>query len=869
MKGFVALFKQFILRALLRDRVRAGVTALGISLGVGVMIAIRLANTSALESFRAATESVAGETSVQIKGAAGRFDELMISDLGWLADYGQASPVIAGHARTERGEYLEVLGVDVLRDRALRRYRLLRLSADRSEPSTREFLLLLADPRAVILTEKFARRNNLSIGSPVLLTIGDTRSEFVVRGLLADEGPARSLDNFALMDIAAAQLAFNRLGLLDRLDVKLKPDVSREQAEAEIARRLPENLMAVEPDAAYGQVERMIAAFHFNLTALSSIALLVGLFLIYNTVSISVITRREEIGALRAIGVGRRVVLALFLGEAVLLAAVGTVIGIAAGRLMASAAVRATATTVETFYIAASATDTIARQTLGWMEVLIAFAVALPLAIVAATLPALEASRVRPVEAMRGAERLAKSFRPSKRNILIALALFAASGALSRLEAIDGLPIFGYIAGLALMFGGAFLVPTALWLACRAAAHLTGRMFQAIRVEGKLASANLLGAIPRVSISVAALAVSLAMMVAISIMIGSFRETVTYWLSQTFKADIYAKPAAQTRGGLEGAISAEAIELIKADPDVVAVDAYTSEDTSYGGNPITLGAGDFRILLDYGRLFFKTPSDAEARMRQAIGADAVVVSESFAILFKKDVGDWVELSTPSGSRPFQIAAVYYDYSSNRGAVVMDRLTYARHFPASLNAGPSTLSIYLRPGANEESVKERLIKATAPRYQVIFTTSAAVGREVIRIFDSTFAITYALEVIAIAVAGLGVISTLITLILERRGEIAVLSFIGATRAQIRRMIVVEAVLIGGVSQTVGIFIGLMLSLVLIYVINVQSFGWTIQFHFPALFIIQTTVLILVVTAIAGLYPAARAARVEAVRFAREE
>ena len=447
-------------------------------------------------------------------------------------------------------------------------------------------------------------------------------------------------------------------------------------------------------------------------------------------------------------------------------------------------------------------------------------------------LPAIEASRVRPVEAMRGAERLAKSFRPSKRNILIAVALFAAGFALSRLEAIGGLPVFGYVAGLALMFGGAFLVPTALWLACRAAARVTGRMFRAIRVEGKLASANLLGAIPRVSISVAALAVSLAMMVAISIMIGSFRETVTYWLGQTFKADIYAKPAAQTRGGLEGAISAEAVELIKADPDVAAVDAYTSEDTSYAGNPITLGAGDFRILLDYGKLYFKAPADAEARMNQAIGADAVVVSESFAILFKKEVGDWVELSTPSGPRPFQIAAIYYDYSSNRGAVVMDRSTYARHFPASLNAAPSTLSIYLRPGANEDLVKERLIEATGPRYQVIFTTSAAVRREVMRIFDSTFAITYALEVIAIAVAGLGVISTLITLILERRGEIAVLSFIGATRAQIRRMIVVEAVLIGGVSQMVGVFIGLMLSLVLIYVINVQSFGWTIQFHFPA-------------------------------------
>jgi putative ABC transport system permease protein len=152
---------------------------------------------------------------------------------------------------------------------------------------------------------------------------------------------------------------------------------------------------------------------------------------------------------------------------------------------------------------------------------------------------------------------------------------------------------------------------------------------------------------------------------------------------------------------------------------------------------------------------------------------------------------------------------------------------------------------------------------------LFTTNRVIRREVMRIFDSTFAITYALEAIAIVVAGLGVISTLITLILERRGEISVLGFLGATRRQIRRMVVIESLLIGGVSQAIGIIIGWMLSLVLIYVINVQSFGWTIQFHLPLGFIAQSTLLILLVTALAGLYPAAQAARVEAVRFAREE
>jgi putative ABC transport system permease protein len=234
--------------------------------------------------------------------------------------------------------------------------------------------------------------------------------------------------------------------------------------------------------------------------------------------------------------------------------------------------------------------------------------------------------------------------------------------------------------------------------------------------------------------------------------------------------------------------------------------------------------------------------------------------------YKKQPGDRITLPTVAGAREFEIVAVYYDYANSRGVVVMDRTTAAPYFP---HTRPSSLSIYLQPGADAAAINDRLMREVGSRYQIFFTTNTGVRREVTRIFDSTFAITYALEVIAIAVAGLGVISTLITLILERRGEIAVLGFLGATRHQIRRMVVIEALLIGGVSQVIGVIVGVMLSLVLVFVINVQSFGWTIQFHFPLGFILQSTGLILLVTAIAGLYPAARAARVEAIRFAREE
>lgn len=891
MKAYVILFRQFILRALAREKLRTVITALGIALGVGVTVAIRLANASALESFRTATESVAGQASIQITGSAGRFDELLLRDLGWLRDYGDLSPVITGYAMTDPqpraaasaappgsvsnatktlpryGEFLEVLGVDVLRERPFRDYRLIRTSAGPAPSNARDFLTLLADPSSIIITETFAERHHLDIGDRLALTMSDARRDYVVRGLLANEGPARAMQgNFVLMDIAGAQWAFNRLGLLDRVDVKLKRDLPREPAEAEISRRLPSSLQVRRPEASAGEVEKMIAAFHFNLNALGSIALLVGLFMIYNTVSISVITRRAEVGTLRAVGVTRRTTLMLFLGEAILLALVGTVAGLGLGRLMATAAVKATATTVEVFFIATAATREAASRALTVGEIVIAFAVALPLALAAAAVPALEAARVRPIEAMRGAERLETTFKPSRKFLLASAALLVAGYLLTRGGPVGGLPILGYAAALMLMFGGAALAPNALWLACRFASRFLARWLRLVRVEAKLAAANLRNAIPRLSISVAALAVALAMMAAISIMVGSFRETVAYWVEQTLVADIYARPLAQTSTNFAGEIDPQAITLARADPAVEAVYAAASQQVTYDGQPVVVGGSDFSMFIRHGHLLFKSPSDGRERMIAARGADQIVVNESFSLRFGKRAGDVIELPTANGTHAFEIVAVYYDYANSRGVCLMDAAVYGRHYP---HARPNTMAVYLKPDADADEANARLTESIGSRYQMLFITNRVIRREVIRIFDSTFAITYALEAIAIIVAGLGVISTLITLILERRGEIGVLGFLGATRRQIRRMVVIESLLIGGVSQSIGILIGWMLSLVLIYVINVQSFGWTIQFHLPLGFIAQSTLLILLVTALAGLYPAARAARVGAVRFAREE
>jgi putative ABC transport system permease protein len=861
----VRLFRWFILRRLLHEPLRSGLTALGIALGVAVVVAIQLTNASSLAGFEAALNTVSGRTSLEIVGIGAGIDEQRLPELGWLRDYGEVAPVIEGDLVYRQAgrptEILRLLGVDILRDQPFRDYNLLEWAAppDRAagaapgrgaarELKTQEFLGLLLDPESAIIAARFAEPRALKLGSTLTVNVGDRTVPLKIRGLLRDEGPARVLDGrFVLMDIAAAQQVLNRFGRVDRVEIRLTQPASIDIAERAIAERLPPGLSVQRPARRGRQVEQMLAAFHLNLTALSYVALLVGLFLVYNTVSVAVLSRRTEIGTLRGLGVTRGHVRALFLAEAAALAAVGSAAGVLLGRLLADATVALTSTTVSALYIATAA----APPALTWSHVLLAFGTGVPLSLLAALVPALEASRVPPTAAMRGADQLDSRTRFPYRPLGFGLCLLVLGAWLATLGPVRGLPLFGYASAIVIVFGASCVVPAMLF----AIAHGSERPVRRfLKVEDWLAVTNLSAAVPRLSISVAALAVSLSMMVAISVMIGSFRETVIYWVGQTLQADLFVSPGSRHQGGADDALSEEVIRAVTTSTDVEAVDRFGSTEVAYGDTRIRVGGGEFDVLLGHGRLLFKAPADARDAMRRAIGQDAVVASESFVIKQRLGVGSEVQLPTPKGPVPFRIAAVYYDYSSDRGVVVMDRRTFERHYGAVPIGG---LSLYLRNGVDPEQARERLLVAIGDSHRVLINTNRSLRTEVLRIFDSTFAITYALEIIAILVAILGVSGTLLTLILEREPELTVLRLIGTGRREIRRMIIGEALLIGAISQAVGLIAGLLLSLVLIYVINVQSFGWTIQFHLPVVFLLQASVLMILATGLAGLYPARRA------------
>jgi putative ABC transport system permease protein len=360
------------------------------------------------------------------------------------------------------------------------------------------------------------------------------------------------------------------------------------------------------------------------------------------------------------------------------------------------------------------------------------------------------------------------------------------------------------------------------------------------------------------------LTITVAMLVSVAIMVSSFRDTLVVWVDGTLGGDLYIRPAPPGATNPGNVLDPDLPRLVAAIPGVAAIERFRSVRIQFRGFPALIAGSDFETLAARSGLLFvngEATADVATRLR---GEDRVVVSEPLAVRHGLETGDTILLPTPSGVAPFRIEAVFYDYSSEGGLIVIDRGTLIRHRD---DEAVSTLAVYLDTNADTLSVQGAIAEAAGPRIRI--SAYASIRDQILRVFDQTFEVTYALEVIALAVAMLGIANTLAALVLERRPELAMLRFVGAARGQIRRMVVLEAGFIGLLGAGFGLLLGLLLSLLLVYVINFQSFGWTIQLSIPAGFLAQAILAVLVATLAAGLYPSRLALRVDPLRGIRAE
>ncbi len=831
------------------DRLRTALSLLAIGLGVGVVLAIQLANRASIGSFQDSLRQISGRTNLTVTGTNG-VDELLLPELNrLLGPEAHLSPVIESTAvAAATGQVVQVLGIDILEDSPFRDTEL-----GGVETSPRDFLLQLTDPRSVVVGETFARRHGLQSGAEVELLLNDRRETYTVRGILAPRGPAAALaGNLILMDIAAAQMSFGRLGRVDRIDL-IVPEDELPAYERRISDWLPAGMRVERPEARAEQAGTMLRAFRWNLTALSYVSLLVGAFLIYNTIGISVVRRRREIGVLRALGATRPEVVWLFLNEAVLLGLAGGVLGLGMGRLLAEGALRLVAGTVNTLYV--SATPGVIEFSAGL--VLEALVIGGVTALLAALAPAMESARVQPAETMRTGAHEERTSRAGRRAGLGAAALLGLGWGASRLPAVAGLPLFGYLSVLLVIAGFYFLMPSLLVIFTR----LVERPVRALLgVEGTLAVRGLATSPGRIATLTMSLATAVAMMASVAIMVGSFRDTLEVWSEQTLRADLFLKPTAQVAGSRGAVIPPEAIQMVRQMEGVEAVDPFRAVESVYEwngrGHPYVLASGDWKTLVRHGNLLFldgRKPEEVMAGETQR----AVIVSEPFANRYRVSKGDALELDTPAGRLAFDVRGVFYDYGNDRGTVVLDRPVFSELFRDDT---ASSLAIYLRADADTDVMSEQLSAGLgAAGYAMLITPNARLQQAVLRVFDRTFSITYALEAVAILVAALGIANALLAWVIERRRQFGILRVIGASRRQLRKMILTDAFLVGLLGNLTGGLMGFLLSWVLIFSINVQSFGWTIQFHMPYEFLALAGLAILVTTVAAGLYPARVAGR----------
>lgn len=838
--SWLRLFSRFFLRPMRREPVRTALTTFAVALGVAVVLAIDLAGTAAAGSFRASLETLTGKADLEVTAIGGLAPDT-VAKLAALPHPLGIVPRMEDYAVvTATGETVPLIGVDMV-------------GSALETAEGRSGLEQLKDHNPVWTGSRLASRS----GDRIRLTINDRTDDYTVAGILQGAPGSAEASNVVVMDLALADRALTRHGRLDRILVKVPESAPVEEWQSRLKRELPEGVSVERQGARTDENRHMLAAFRWNLRVLSYIALVVGAFLIYNTISISVVRRRPEIGIFRALGATRGGVLAAFLGEAALFGAAGALVGLALGRVMADGAVKLLATTVQSLYVSSIP----APIELTPFSVFLAFFIGTGTATASALAPAREASFVSPMEAMaRG--RVEYNTRVRKeRDLVFALLLALLAAGASFLPPVAGKPLFGYLAALLLIGAAALAIPA---LVAALSAISSRALRRTLGVEGLLASRSLAASLRRTSVLVGALATAIAMMSSVGIMVGSFRETVALWMDNQLRADLFIRPAAPAAADRHPAMSPDIADRIEKLSGVDAVDRFRAIAISYQGLPVTLGAGDSRVLARFSRMRM-LDGDRDSIFRQLPLGDFVVVSEPFANKHDTQKGDRLTLALGGQSRSFEVLGVYYDYSNERGFVVMDRATLLKYLP---DPAPSNLAVFLKPGTDLEAARAAIEQATAGR-NVLILSNRTIRTEAMKIFDRTFAITYALEAVAVIVAVMGIAGALLALVIDRRRELGMLRFLGASTAQIRKLILFEAGLLGLLSNIAGLALGSALSLILIYVINKQSFGWTIQFHWPVAILSGALTVIYAATVLAGLYPARVATRLNPIEVIHEE
>ena len=838
-------------RYLLQHPLQTGLTLLGIMLGVAIVVAIDLANFSAKRAFALSMEMTSGSATHAIKGGSGGIPEHIYRRLRTERGMRDSAPLVSDEVRAGE-QRLTLLGLDVFaRNFALPAAQAFSTSDSSGQSlAAREGRRLFLEPGTVAMTRQTAERLGINLNDKFFINYRGQSNEIKVVNVFESDHPATT--GVLIADIAVAQELLGRVGVLDRIDLALD-DAS---AIAELKDWLPPGLTLIEAETRRGSMARMTDAFHTNLTAMSLLALLVGGFLIYNTMMFAVLRRREQFGALRSLGVSRRELFTMVFTEAAVLGLVATGAGLLAGIALGQVLVQLVTVTINDLYYRLHVSELFISE----VSLLKGFLLGFVVTAVAAWLPARGAARATPVSLQQRSSLEGHSARFFPWLFGTGVLITLAGWWLAQLPGRS--IVIGFVALAMVVIGFSMAVPLLVQWLCTGLRTITttrGSLLTRLSIRGISAGLS------RTGLAVAALTIAVATTLGVGIMISSFRITVSDWLEQTLNSDVYVtipgSASAHAGAGLPEALIAQ----LEQHPDV---------NYSWGNRVLmaTTDTGPVRLMaIEYdprhGRGFNLKAGDPDQARAAFAAGQGLLISEPYAYHQQLTVGDPVTFMTPKGPAAIKVLGIFIDYTSDSGLVLMPIQQYQRLWQ---DETISSLGLFRSEGTSEAELAASVRSVVDPFSESIRVRANAEIRALsMEIFDRTFTVTRVLQLLSVIVAFIGVLSALMALQLEKTREFALLRASGITPAEIQRMILGQTLVMGVFAGLLALPLGYLMSTLLIEVINVRSFGWTMQQVVPLASIWQALLLAMAAAFLAGIYPAINAARMPIARSLREE
>lgn len=844
---------------LVEHPLRSSLTTLGVGLGVAMLVAVLVVNDSLVRGISATVDDLAGTTDLQVSAGGSGFDEALLQTIKATPGVARVVPVLQQTASVldprARNEHLIVMGVDMFesQDSAFRKYGSPELEEIRNDP-----LPFLNSPSSILLSRSFAATHGYKLHDTITLSTGAGVTRFDIWGFLDDAGVGRAFGGaVGVMYYQAMQVAYARGTNIDRVDIAVSDDESGTVAnvEARLRAALGDGFIVEPPSATGSRMGQMLAGVRNGLSFASVIALLVSSFLIHNTMLIAVAQRRREIGVLRALGLRRKDVVALLTLEGALLGIAGSVLGVALGislsRLLLNAATRA----LSEIYLQIAATDIHVGN-----DVLLAgLGLGTLTAMLASGLPARRAADNPPADTLRTANVVQLVPRPLgfTRSDALGLTAIVASRLLLLWPAVGG-----FAALAALFLAAALLIPRLIQLA----RYLTTIAHRYFSVEARLAHTNLARDLGRTSTTAGALMTSVALAVSFGTFIHSFTTALEDWVSQTMLGDLFVTQGASLSGtSMRNIPMGDALsETLAQIPGVAGVQRSRVASIPFRGLTAKALTTDFDEFLKRSKLLLlEGERDAYA---DAVRHGAVGVSENLSRRFNVHKDDLLAVSTQNGTREFRVAGVFVDYSSDVGSIFFDRPTFIDTFH---DDRVDAYLVHLHHRRDSERVRRAIIQRFGSSHDLFVLTHHEFRAEVSRTFQQVFSLVRVLELVALIVAVLGIVNAQLANVVDRLREIGVLRALGMLRRQVRRMIVVEAALMGALGTLAGILLGMGLGDALLNHINIVQTGWHFAHRLSPTSILEVLSLTILAATVGGLYPAHRAAKLRVTQALESE